>query len=47
MRDLTERLATPTLDTEWTDFENAATYTYARDLVEEKYRPHNKSERTS
>lgn len=33
-----EILATPELDKTWTDFENAATYEYARDFVEEKYR---------
>ncbi|CAF1313445.1 unnamed protein product [Rotaria sordida] len=42
-----KRLATPTWDTKWTDFENAATHKYARDLVEEKYRLHSKSNTTS
>ncbi|CAF5062293.1 unnamed protein product [Rotaria sp. Silwood1] len=34
---------TPKLDAEWTDFENAATYKFARYLVEEKYRSHIKN----
>ncbi|CAF3395770.1 unnamed protein product [Rotaria socialis] len=33
-----KRLATKTLDIQWTDFEAAATYEYARNLVENKYR---------
>lgn len=33
-----ERLAIGTLNAEWTEFENAATYGYARALVENKYR---------
>lgn len=37
-----ERLVTPELDKEWTDFENAATYEHARDFVEEKYRSRSK-----
>ena len=37
-----EILATTELDKAWTDFENAATYEYARDFVEEKYRSNTK-----
>ncbi|CAF2077519.1 unnamed protein product [Rotaria magnacalcarata] len=33
-----KRLATKTLDIKWTDFEAAATYEHARNLVENKYR---------
>ena len=31
------------MDEQWTDFENAATYAHARELVEKKYRQNNKS----
>lgn len=41
-----ERLATTKMDKDWTDFEDAATYEYARGLVEEKYRPRSKIEKT-
>jgi hypothetical protein len=34
------------MDKDWTDFEDAATYEYARGLVEEKYRPRSKIEKT-
>ncbi|CAF2149365.1 unnamed protein product [Rotaria magnacalcarata] len=37
-------LYTPSLDAMWTDFEDAATYDHARDLVEKNYRWHSKSE---
>ena len=37
-----ERLSTPQLDKAWTEFENAATYEYARDFVEERYRSRTK-----
>ena len=33
-----ERLAIGRLDVEWTEFEDAATFGYARALVENKYR---------
>jgi len=33
-----ERIATKDLDHEWTEFESAATYRYARKVVEEKCR---------
>lgn len=42
-----ERLVTPDLNDYWTDFENAATYEYARAVVENKYRHHGTAEKST
>ena len=36
---LERRCLSPEMNAEWTEFENAATYEYARKFVEKNYRP--------